>query len=131
MIARLDSFRMSRANVSGINRLVDEITGPVFAVAIDARMDVPNLARFPTLVTIFGRRVGEARRAWSRQCSARSIAGSARAATETPRMRTDGQHAAARRRSGGPDATVRCRTRIGIARSTSLVDVFDARATSR
>jgi hypothetical protein len=35
-----------------INRLIDEITGPVFAGAIGARLDVPDLARFPTLVTI-------------------------------------------------------------------------------
>lgn len=35
-----------------INRLVDELTAPAFADAIGARLGIPDLGRYPTLVTI-------------------------------------------------------------------------------
>jgi hypothetical protein len=35
-----------------INRLVDEITAPAFADALGARLGIPDLGRYPTLVTI-------------------------------------------------------------------------------
>jgi hypothetical protein len=46
-------------------------------------------------------------------------------------MTIDGQHSVARRRGSGPDAAVRCRTSIGIARSTSLADICSARKASQ